>query len=301
MLYVTQTALLLGCIYAIVSLALFISFRILNIADLTTDGCFVLGMAVSVSASVHGHPILGLFLAMLAGCAAGAVTALLQTRCGVPAILAGLVTNTGLYTMNLMAMGWSSNINILKQETVYTLFRSTGIGGSWYNILLSFVIMALFMVIIRLFLATRLGLSVRATGDNPDMVAASSIDPRKTILIGLVIANSLTALAGALIGQMQKTADINGGTGIVVIGLACLIIGETVIGRGSLTRNIIACFIGNFVYRMIYAVILQTRIIPVDCLKLMTALIVALAIALPTIRENAALYRRIREEGHRNA
>jgi putative ABC transport system permease protein len=130
------------------------------------------------------------------------------------------------------------------------------------------------------FLGTRIGLSIRATGDNRDMVSASSIDPRHTITLGLVIANCLTGLSGALAGQMQKSADINGGTGIVVIGLACLIIGETVIhGRKNMTRNILACFVGNVIYRMIYAVILRTSIIPIECLKLVTALIVAIAIA----------------------
>ncbi|MBR3364322.1 MAG: ABC transporter permease, partial [Solobacterium sp.] len=249
------------------------------------------------TSALAGHPVLGLFLALIAGAAAGSVTAFLQTRMGVPSILAGIVTNTGLYTINLMVMGWSSNASLLKQATVYIMFKDLGIGGSWSQLILSGAITLVCMLGVRWFLTTRLGLSIRATGDNREMVSASSINPRFTILIGLMIANSFTALSGALIGQMQKSADINSGTGIVVIGLACLIIGETVMnGRKSLTRNIAACLIGNIIYRFIYALILQTRILPIECLKLMTAVIVALAIAAPTMKDNAALMVRIRKE-----
>ena len=297
MLFIIQTALTLGCTYALVALALFLSYRVLDIADLTTDGCFVLGMAVSVTSALAGHPVLGLFLALLAGAAAGSVTAFLQTRMGVPSILAGIVTNTGLYTVNLMVMGWSSNASLLKQATVYTMFRDLGIGGNWSQLILSGAITLICMLGVRWFLTTRIGLSIRATGDNREMVSASSINPRFTILVGLMIANSFTALSGALIGQIQKSADINSGTGIVVIGLACLIIGETVLnGRRSIRRNIAACLVGNIIYRFIYALILQTRILPIECLKLMTAVIVALAIAAPTVKDNAALMMRIRKE-----
>jgi len=297
MVYIIQTALELGSVYAMVSLALFLSFRTLNIADMTTDGCFVLGMAVSVVWAAKGHPWLGLILAMLAGSLAGFTTAFLHTKMGLPSIIAGIVTNTGLYTVNLMAMGWSSNVSLLKKDTVYSLFKSVLPLGGWSEFVLSFGIALLVMIFLRWFLSTRLGLSIRATGDNPAMVSASSIDPRRTITAGLMLSNMMTALSGALAGQMQKSADINAGTGIVVIGLACLIIGETLIqGRKSITRNIIACLIGNFIYRLIYAVILSTRVIPIDCLKLMTACIVALAIAAPYMKANAALAMRARRE-----
>ena len=297
MIHIIQTALTLGCVYSLVALALFLSYRVLDIADLTTDGCFVLGMAVSVSAAAAGHPFAGLILGFLAGGCAGFVTAFLQTRLGVPSILAGIVTNTGLYTINLMAMGWSSNVSLLKQETLFTMFRKTGIGGTWYQLIITASFAAAAMIAMRWFLRTRLGLSIRATGDNRDMVSASSINPKFTITVGLVLANCLTALSGGLVGQMQKSADINAGTGIVVIGLACLIIGETVIGgRKSVGRNIAACLVGNIIYRFIYAIILQTRVLPIECLKLMTAVIVALAIAAPAIHENASVARRARRE-----
>ena len=297
MLYIIQTALQLGCVYSFVAVALFLSYRILDIADLTTDGWFVLGMAVSVSCCAGGHPFAGVILGMIAGGCAGCVTAILQTRLGVPSILAGIVTNTGLYTINLMAMGWSSNISLLKNETIFSLFKKTNIGGAWNAIILVGMIALCAMVLMEWFLSTRLGLSIRATGDNRDMVSASSINPRFTILVGLVVANMFTGLSGALAGQLQKSADINAGSGIVTIGLATLIIGETLIqGRKSIGRNICACLVGNIVYRCIYAFVLQTHIIPVEGLKLMTAIIVALAIAAPYIKENLDVMKRERRE-----
>ena len=299
MLLITQTALELGFLYALVAMALFLSYRILDIADLTTDGCFVLGAAVSVTLTAAGHPVLAIFAAMLAGACAGFVTAFLQTKLGVPSILAGIVTNTGLYTVNLMAMGWKSNQSLLGGETIFTMLRETGIGGEWYELLLAAAITVLAGVLLLLFLGTRLGLSIRATGDNPDMVRASSLNPAFTITVGLCLANMLTALSGAIVGQYQKTVDINSGTGIVVIGLACLIIGETLLGRRTVRKGVLAVILGSIVYRFIYAVVFYTKIVPVECLKLLTAIIVALAIAAPSIRKWAAFQKRKLAAGNR--
>lgn len=295
MLFVTQTALELGFQYALVAMALFLSYRVLDIADLTTDGCFILGCAVSVSLTAAGHPFLAIPAAMAAGACAGFVTAFLQTKLGMPSILAGIVTNTGLYTVNLMAMGWKANQSLLRQDTIFTLFRDTGIGGSWNAILLSAGITVLAGVLLVAFLGTRLGLSIRATGDNRDMVRASSINPTFTITIGLCIANALTGLSGAVVGQAQKTADINAGTGVVVIGLACLIIGETIVGRGAMFRGAIAVIVGSILYRFIYAIVLYTKVVPIDCLKLVTAIVVGLAIAAPTLKSWAAFQARKRK------
>ena len=293
MLGILQTTLELGALYAFVSIALFISYRLLDIADLTTDGSFVLGMAISVSCTFAGHPILGILLGMLAGGAAGYITAFLQTRMGVPSIISGIITSTGLYTVNLFAMGWSSQISLLKQTTVFSMLKKTNIGGSWYASIFVIVLLVVCMILLRLFLSTRLGLSLRATGDNRAMVTASSVNVKNMITLGLVMANMLVGLSGALVGQFNKTSDINAGTGIVVVGLACLIIGESLIhGRKSLSRNLIACFVGNVVYRMIYAVILQTKIINVQSLKLVTAVIVALAVAAPTIKKELSFHMR---------
>ena len=292
MLIITQTALELGFLYALIAMALFLSYRILDIADLTTDGCFVLGAAVSVTVTAAGHPILAIFAAMLAGACAGFVTAFLQTKLGVPSILAGIITNTGLYTVNLMAMGWKSNQSLLGGRTVFTMLRDRGIGGDWYELLLAASVTILAGLLLVLFLGTRMGLSIRATGDNPDMVRASSLNPSFTITVGLCLANVLTALSGAVVGQYQKTVDINSGTGIVVISLACLIIGETLLGRRSVKKGVIAAILGSIVYRFIYAIVFYTKIVPVECLKLLTAVIVALAIASPSIRRWFAFQKR---------
>ena len=289
---IIQTALELGFLYALVAMALFLSYRILDIADLTTDGCFVLGAAVSVTLAAAGHPILAVPAAMAAGACAGFITAFLQTRLGVPSILAGIVTNTGLYTINLMAMGWKSNASLLGVDTIFTMLRDAGVGWGYHDLLLAAVVTIVAGALLYLFLGTRLGLSIRATGDNRDMVRASSVNPTFTITVGLCVANALTALSGAMVGQYQKTVDINSGTGIVVIGLACLIIGETVLGRRTVFKGIIAVMLGSILYRFIYAIVFYTKVVPVDCLKLLTAVIVGLAIAAPSIKKWAAFQTR---------
>ena len=295
-LLISQTALDLGFQYALVAMALFLSYRVLDVADLTTDGCFVLGAAVSVTLTAAGHPILAVPAAMAAGACAGFVTAFLQTRMGVPSILAGIITNTGLYTVNFFAMGRSSNASLLRANTVFNLFRDAvnsvfGVEG-WSGTVLSVLITVTAGILLYLFLGTRLGLSIRATGDNRDMVRASSVNPAYTITVGLCVSNALTALSGAVVGQYQKTVDINMGTGIVVIGLACLIIGETVLGRRTIGKGIIAVMVGAVIYRFIYAIVLYTKVVPVECLKLFIALVVALAIAAPTIKESVGLEKR---------
>ena len=284
--YIIKTALELGLIYAPIPLALFLSFRILNIADMTTDGCFVLGAVVSITWTAAGHPFLGIFFAMVAGSLAGFVTATLQTRFGVPSILAGIITNFGLYTVNLWVMGGSSSVNLLKKETLFTLFNKTAsFAGPYSDMLLIAIITFAVAAILVWFLSTRLGLSIRATGDNADMVRASSVNPRFTTTVGLCVSNSLTALSGGMVGQYQCTADLNSSVGIVVIALACLIIGETVLGKKTVVKGAVAAILGSILYRVIYAIVLKTRIVPMDGLKLMTAVVVAFAIAFPTIKE----------------
>ena len=278
---VVTSALELGFVYALVALALFLSFRILNIADMTTDGSFTLGCAVSATVAVAGHPWLALPAAMIAGAAAGSVTAMLQTKCRVPSILAGIITNTGLYTVTLAVMGFSSNVNMLRTTTIFSLL------GPQLKIVPVAVISIAAAVAIVLFLNTRLGLSIRATGDNPDMVRASSINTGFTITVGLCISNALTALSGAVLAQYQKTADINLGTGMVIIGLASLIIGETIFRSRNLWLKALGAVVGCIVYRFIIAIALRLDI-PSECLKLVSAIIVALAIALPNLKKKGA-------------
>ena len=278
---VIMSALELGCVYALVALALFLSFRVLNIADMTTDGTFTLGCAVSATVAVAGHPILALPAAMLAGAAAGSVTALLQTRFRIPSILAGIITNTGLYTVNLAVMGFSSNVNMLKTDTIFSLLKP--VLGTSYKLVPAFVITLMAGLFLIFFLKTRLGLSIRATGDNADMVRASSINTAFTVTIGLCMSNALTALSGAVLAQYQKTADINLGTGMVIIGLASLIIGETIMPKGKMWMKVVGAILGSVVYRFIIAIALRLDL-PSECLKLISAVIVALAIGLPAMK-----------------
>ena len=280
---IIMSALELGFIYALVALALFLSFRVLNIADMTTDGAFTLGCAVSATVAVAGHPILALPAAMLAGALAGSITAALQTKMRIPSILAGIITNTGLYTVNLAVMGFSSNVNMLKSDTIFILLKPY--LGSFFKLIPAAVLTAVVAILLVLFLKTRLGLSIRATGDNPDMVRASSINTSFTITIGLCMANSLTALSGAVLAQYQKTADINLGTGMVIIGLASLIIGETILPKGKLWTKALGVVIGSILYRFIIALALRLDL-PSECLKLVSATIVACAIALPAVKKN---------------
>ncbi|MBQ7001054.1 MAG: ABC transporter permease [Oscillospiraceae bacterium] len=281
---VIMSALELGCIYALVALALFLSFRVLNIADMTTDGTFTLGCAVSATVAVAGHPWLALPAAMAAGACAGSVTALLQTKLKIPSILAGIITNTGLYTVNLAVMGFSSNVNMLRSATMFTLVQPH--LGMFYKLVPSAVLTVIAGTLLVLFLKTRLGLSIRATGDNADMVRASSINTGFTITIGLMLSNSLTALSGAVLAQYQKTADINLGTGMVIIGLASLIIGETLLPKGKMWMKALGAILGSILYRFIIALALRLDL-PSECLKLISATIVALAIGLPAIKAAA--------------
>ena len=275
------SALELGCIYALVALALYLSYRTLNIADMTTDGAFTLGCAVSATVAVAGHPVLAIPAAMCAGALAGFITAFLQTKLRIPSILAGIITNTGLYTVNLAVMGFSSNVSMVKAQTIFVPLKP--ILGAYYRLVPSALLAALAAVLLILFLRTRLGLSIRATGDNPDMVRASSINTAFTITVGLCIANSLTALSGAVLAQYQKTADINLGTGMVIIGLASLIIGDTLTPKGKVGIKVLGAVLGSVIYRFIIALALRLDL-PSECLKLISAVIVALAIGLPALR-----------------
>ena len=286
---VLQTALEVGLIYALVAMALFVSFSILNIADLSTDGCFTLGCAVGAMLTIAGHPILAIFAAMAAGICSGYVTAFLQTRLGVESILAGIIVNTGLYTINLGVMGFSSNVSIFGCDTVFTLTRSLLGDSSVSRIVLLAVIALIVCVALIRFFGTTLGLSIRATGDSPDMVSSSSINPKFTITVGLCLANALTALAGCLIGQYNKTCDITLGTGMVTIALASLIIGEVFAGKkGSIPRRVFCVVLGSIVYRFIIAIALRLNV-STEYFKLVSAVIVAVAIAAPKLKERVKL------------
>lgn len=284
---IIQTALDNGLIYGLVALSLFVSFIILDICDLSTDGCYMLGAAVGVTVTIAGHPILALPAAMLAGAASGYVTALLQTVFGVPSILAGIIVNTGLYTINLLAMGMKTSLNVIGTDTVFDLFETLQGGAfwrTWSSSVLLVIVTGLVCLFLYWFLGTRLGLSIRATGDSVAMVRASSINPRFTITVGLCLSNSLTGLGGCLIGQYNSNAEINMGTGMVTIALASLVIGTTLFGRGKMFLRIVGVVAGSVIYRFIVALALRLNV-PTQAFKLVSAVIVAVAIAAPAARQ----------------
>lgn len=291
---IVQTALETGLIYSLVALSLFISFSILDICDLSTDGCYTLGCAVGAITAIAGHPILALFAAMGAGICSGFVTALLQTRLGVPSILAGIIVNTGLYTINLAVMGFSSNLSVFGVDTVFSLIKEKNTSPfweDWHKLIFLLVLLLAICLLIWWFMGTRLGLAIRATGDSPAMVRASSINPAQMITVGLCIANALTGLSGALIGQYNKSCDINLGTGMVTIALASLIIGETISGKRSMLGRILCVVVGSCLYRFIVSIALRLNV-PTEAFKLVSAVIVAIAIATPQIRILIDSYRK---------
>lgn len=291
---ILQSALELGCIYALIAIALYISFSLLNIADLSTDGCFTLGCAVGAMVTMAGHPILAFFMAMGAGICSGFVTAFLQTKMGVQSILAGIIVNTGLYTVNLAVMDFSSNVNLFNCDTLFSMAKNVSeheIYRSWYELGVVLPIVLVICLILAWFLNTSLGLSIRATGDNEHMVKASSINPGRMITVGLCISGSLTALSGAILGQYQKSCDINFGTGQVTIALASLIIGNTLIRRGGMLKRILGVVLGSCLYRFIVAIALRLDI-PAEALKLVSAIIVAVAISFPYLKEKAGFMKK---------
>lgn len=289
-----QTALELGLINSLTVLALFLSYSMLNVCDLSTDGCFTLGACVGAVVAISGHPWLALPAAMGAGIVSGFVTALLQTRMGVESLLAGIIVNTGLYSINIAVMGNSSLLNMNKTETVFTLAKTLLKGtalAAQYKLLVALIAVVLVIVFLSLFLRTRLGLAIRATGNNPDMVRSSSINPAFTTTVGLCVANSFTALSGCLLAQSQKSVNIDIGTGMVTIALASLLIGGTFMGRGSIPKRAVGVVLGSFIFRLVYAVALRFDM-PASMLKLVSSVIVIIAISGPYLKGRVPMLRR---------
>ena len=294
LLAVGQTALELGLICSLTVLALFLSYSMLNVCDLSTDGCFTLGAAVGAMVAASGHPLLSIPAAMLAGMCSGFVTALLQTKMGIDSLLAGIIVNTGLYSVNIAVMAGSSLVNLNKADTVFTMVKDLLAGTpleNQYKTVTAAIAVVLTVVFLTLFLNTRLGLAIRATGNNPDMVRSSSINPVFTTVVGLCVANAFTGLSGCLMAQSQKSAEINIGSGMVTIALASLLIGTTLLGRGSIFTRAVGMVLGAFLFRLVYAVALQLDM-PAFMLKLVSSVIVVLAISLPYLKEQWPMLRR---------
>lgn len=289
-----ETALKLGLICSLTVLALFLSYSMLNVCDLSTDGCFTLGAAVGAAVAISGHPFLSIAAAMLAGICSGFVTAILQTKLGVDSLLAGIIVNTGLYSINIAVMGGSSLLNMNRTTTVFTMVKD-GLKGTPLQgrteIIVAFVAVIMVVVFLAVFLKTRLGLAIRATGNNSDMVKSSSINPVFTTVIGLCIANSFTALSGCLLAQSQKSVDINIGQGMVTIALASLLIGGTLFGKGPIWLRAVGMVVGSFIFRLVYTIALRFNM-PAFMLKLVSSIIVVLAISGPYLKRQWPQIRR---------
>lgn len=281
-----QTASELGLISALTVIALYLSYSMLNVCDLSTDGCFTLGATVGAVVTLSGHPFLALPAAMAAGIASGFITAFLQTKMGVNSLLAGIIVNTALYSINIAVMGNSSILNLNKTDTVFTkaldLLRNTPFMEQ-YKLIVALLAVIIVGVLLALFLRTKLGLAIRATGNNPDMVRSSSINPVFTTIVGLCIANSFTALSGCLLAQSQKSVNIDIGTGMVTIALASLLIGNVFLGRKKIPLQIVGMVLGAFVFRLVYTIALRFDM-PAFMLKFVSSVIVVLAISIPYLK-----------------
>lgn len=295
------SAIELGLLYTLLTLGLFISYRILDIADLTVDGSFTLGAAAAVMLTIMGHPILALLAAALVGSIAGMITATLQTKLKVNPILSGILTMTALYSINIMIMGNKSNVSLLGEATIFTMAKEA-IGTVASGLLVGGIGVLVICLLMSMFLYTKLGLSIRATGDNEDMVRSSSINVDRMKIVGLALANALVALSGALVAQKQAFADVSMGTGMVVIGIASLIIGEVlvdiVVKQRGIKANIIAAVVGSIIYRLIISAALAVNI-SATSMKLVSAIIVAIAISYPVIKKTISSKRNqyLRQKG----
>lgn len=284
----------LGLIFAILSLGLFITFRILDLPDLTVDGSFVTGLAYSAVWAVAKNPLMGIIMGVLGGMLAGIVTGILNTKLKIHAILAGILTMTGLYSINLFVMGDKPSVFFYGEKTIFTPFEGkfflTGVDIG--KLILLLIIVAVLVTVLKLFLMTQIGLSLRATGDNEAMVRSSSINTDAMKVLGFALCNILVGLSGAIYAQYNMTATHGVGTGMLVLGLASIIIGETVIGKRGMLRHLIAVVTGAIIYRIMLAIAFSLGL-PAIYLKLFSAVIVVLAISIPLIKPTLLRWRKI--------
>ena len=287
-----QTAMELGLVNALTVLSLFLSYSMLNVCDLSTDGCFTLGAAVGALVAIAGYPWLSLPAAMLAGMISGFVTATLQTRMGVQSLLAGIVVNTGLYSVNMALTGNKANLNMNKIPTIFTmaknLLKDTPLAGQ-SALLVMLVTVALVVLFMCWFLKTKLGLAIRATGSNADMVRSSSINPTFTTTVGLCVSNAFTGLSGCLMAQQAKSFDINMGSGMVTVALASLLIGGVFFAKHRpIPLRAVGVVLGAILFRLVYGLALRLDM-PAFMLKLVSSVIVVIAISGPYLRRQVPL------------
>ncbi len=312
------SALSQGMIYAPMALGVFIAFRILNTPDLTIDGSFVAGMCVCAVVTITGHPYLALLCGMITGALAGLVTGLLQTKLRINPILSGILTMTGLYTINFMMLGGQSNLYLQRtvvnsagaetqvaSDTMYKTFRNflvqlTGnrrLDNNLSVLIITGLIVLAVAVILSVFFFTRPGMAIRATGDNEEMVRSSSINADMSRIQGIMLSNALVAFSGALLCEQQRYADLNFGSGMLVVGLASVIIGQVFFGKRSVTLGIFSAVAGSLIYRLILQAAYKVDM-PSYAVKLLSAVIVVIALSIPLVRRKIAEKRAERgEEG----
>jgi len=291
----------LGLIYGFLAIGIYISFRIMNIPDLTAEGSFTFGLVVAAVFADLGHPILGIVLALAAGALAGVVTGALNVYLRIPAILAGILTMSGLYSVNLLTMDSKANLTLIGVDTIFSLTAPL-FGGDLdlAKTLVNLVLVALAVFLIYTFFKTRIGLSIRATGDNEYMVRASSINIGITKILALALSNAIIALSGGILAQYQQFADISSGVGMLVVGLASVIIGEAFLGQRGILCGLCAAVLGSIIYRLLIALAYQTNIFPSAAFRLISAVIVTIALAIPAIKQLLDMQRK-RKENLRDA
>lgn len=282
-----QGAISQGVLWGVMVLGVFITYKILDIADLTVDGSFALGGCVCAMLIVQKgwNPWLALLMAAVAGMLAGAVTGLLHTVFEIPAILAGILTQISLWSINLRVMG-QSNTPLLNVENIFSkLVEITGLKQSQISLIVGIVIAIILIALLYWFFGTELGSALRATGNNIDMIRALGVNTKVMKVLALMLSNALVGLSGGLVCQSQKYADINMGTGAIVIGLAAIVIGDVLLGRlRSFGSKLASAVIGSVVYFIIRAVVLQLGMDAND-MKLLSAIIVALALCIPVVTQ----------------
>ena len=272
-----------GLLWAVLAMGVFITFRILNIADLSVEGSFPLGGAVAaVLLAEKYNPATAIVVAGLAGMLAGAMSGLLHTKLKIPALMAGILTMIALYSVILRVMG-KANLSLLNTDTVYTSLGFLNLSPNLTTFVVGFFIAVLIPAWMYWFFGTQIGMALRATGNNPQMIRAMGVNTDDMFLLGLVISNGLVAVSGAFIAQDNGFADVGMGSGTIVIGLASVIIGEVVFGSRNFKNSLISVVLGSILYRVVIAVVLYLGMPPND-LKLFTAILVAMALALPLFK-----------------
>lgn len=286
-----QSAVTLGILWGIMVLGLYITYRVLHCSDLTVDGSFTLGGAISAVYVAAGvQPILAILLATVGGLLAGLVTGILHTKFKIPDLLAGILCQFGLYSINLRIMG-KANFGLLNSTTLFDQVKALGVPSRWVGLVVCIVFAVILIILIYCFFGTEIGCALRATGNNPDMVKAMGTNTKAMIMLGLSVGNGLVAMSGALLAQYQGYADIQMGVGTIVIGLAAIIIGEVLFSKKTYFHRLAGVVIGSIVYRIIVAIVLRLSLtldigikISTDDMKLFTAIIVVIALVSPTIK-----------------